>query len=195
MLVGHGREELCQRSAIGQFGVGPGLQQRLEDEAALREPGMGNRKSLPGDLTIAEEQYVEVEGARSPAFPAFPPVPAFDRQTRFEEVGGCQVGVDNGDRVEERTLGGAAHRRSLVQGGDGNELTKLAQRTDSLGDVTRSITQVRAEADGGPHQRRYFRAVGSGISRRPSGPRGRPAISWMTEVATMRFSMRLAWTR
>lgn len=57
-------------------------------------------------------------------------------------------------------------------------LSELAQLLDCAGDVCDAVTQIRTETDRNPGH-------GLGIMARPSGPSARPAISWITDVATI----------
>jgi hypothetical protein len=108
-----------------------------------------NREAIGRQLEVADEEQVDVEGARPVTRPAgHSPALDLDRLAHVQELGWPERGAHPGDRVQEVPL--VEHlpdRLGLVQGRDRLNLdATLAERGERRPKVALAIADVRAQA-------------------------------------------------
>jgi hypothetical protein len=90
-LVGHGREEARQLTAVWQPQPRLELHQWLEDEAPARHLGVRKGQALRPVLEVAEQENVHVDGARAVADARLGPAElALDLLARIEQPFGVE---------------------------------------------------------------------------------------------------------
>src|SRR3954453_4312865 len=88
--------------------------QRGQHEAALPHARVRQHQFSRVDLQVVDEQQIDVERPRSPAFGAYATGAFFDQLALVEQLEWLELGVDRDDCVEVRILRRSADRRGLV---------------------------------------------------------------------------------
>jgi hypothetical protein len=136
------------------------VSQRYEHETALPHPRVGYPEIREVNYEVADEQYVDVERPRPPPEASFPPSRGLRSPGRLQQIEGCGVSPQFGDRVEVRALSGrAAHGRCLVHRGHRHQAGQVRRARPK---VRPAVTQVRTEGEESPALFRRRGATGLG---------------------------------
>ncbi len=105
------------RPERGSTTLGCDFSERDEDEGTLRQAGMRNFQTGFGESEIAEEENVEVEGARTVGYGAraIAPEEALNGEKSLKKWMRCEIGFKCDDGVKEARLIGQADGLSGVE--------------------------------------------------------------------------------
>jgi len=137
---------------------------------------MGNAKARLVDQRPIPQEKVEVERPWTPPRVAHAAPRPLDEEQIAKEHSRRSGRVCDNDGIEKGTLGRPTDGGGLVDRGHAGNLADRRETVDSRGEVGGAISEIRTNTDRAAAHR-------TGMSPRPSGPSGRPRISWMTDVA------------
>ena len=141
------------------------LDQRIEDEAAARETGMGDRQRPSADDRGTRAEDIEIEDAVAPAAAPAAAEIALDRFEQGQQRGQRQIGGDGDGRIGE----------AAAAGSDGCGFMYRRDRDDIPGPAAAiAATAAARTRSGRPWRRcrRWSRARRGRAGRQPSGYKG-----------------------
>ena len=147
-IVGEGLQQLAGGALEhGMADLRRDLGQRLEHEAALVHGGMGNGEFGGVHHGVAEEQDVEINGARAFGLDATAAHLLLDGQHARKKLLRHPFGAQRHDRVQEPRLGGKFHGLGLVERRHGRYLAEDAEFFDGGAQVGFPVAHIGAQRE------------------------------------------------
>ena len=122
--------------------------QRLEHECPFSQARMRQHQIRFGGHGVADQQQIQIEGARRVEIGALPPSLAFDCEQLFEELARRGIAGANGHRVQiPRLRVGYADGIGFVDRGETQVGEQPLKPGPGIVDVRLTIAEVRSDAD------------------------------------------------